>query len=334
MVAVVIVGEAHGREEEEAGGKPFVGWAGRLLNQLLAQKGIDRKSCCITNVFNFRPKPTNDVKNLCGRKEDSIPGMPPLAQGKYVLAKYEPELHRLWKELDRIKPNLIICLGATAGWAVTKQAIKIKRVRGTALATPFGKAIITYHPAALARDWSQRVFLLADLEKAAREQHFPEVRRPHRKLWIEPSLEDLWRFKEEHIISSPELSIDIETIGNQITMIGFAPSPEVALVVPFFDFSRSDRNYWPSLREEVQVWEWVRRVCSLPKRIVGQNFLYDMNFLWSQYGIPASPSDDTMLLHHALYPELEKSLAILGSLYTDEVCWKLNREIDTRKKED
>ena len=45
-------------------------------------------------------------------------------------------------------------------------------------------------------------------------------------------------------------------------------------------------------------------------------------------------AEDTMLLHHALQPEMEKGLAFLGSVYTDEATWKFMSKVDTLKKED
>lgn len=331
---LVVVGEAWGREEEEAGGVPFVGWSGRLLKSILASKGIDWRAAHITNVFNLRPKPTNDIKNLCGKRADGIPGLGPLGRGNYVLAKYKGELDRLHRELIYHKPTLILALGSTALWAITGQSA-ISRVRGTTLASRFGKVLPTYHPAVLSRDWSLRPIFIADIEKAAREMQFAEVKRPQREVWIEPTLEDLYEFERQHIDPSPYLSIDIETSGDQITCIGFAPGESVSLVVPFLDKRRPDWNYWPDHVSERSALEWVRVQCSKRKIIVGQNFLYDLNFLWSRYGIAVPHfQHDTMLLHHALHPEMPKSLGMLGSLYTDEANWKIMREQETRKKED
>jgi DNA polymerase I-like protein with 3'-5' exonuclease and polymerase domains len=83
-------------------------------------------------------------------------------------------------------------------------------------------------------------------------------------------------------------------------------------------------------------WDLVRFLCSLDKNYIGQNFMYDMNFLWTRYGIPVpGAADDTMLMHHAMQPEMEKSLAFLGTIYTDEPQWKFMRSHSkTRKKED
>lgn len=325
MVDIAIVGEAYGEKEEELG-KPFVGSSGWLLDQLLSQSGIARRDCFVTNVFNLRPKPSNDIKNLCGGKAEALAGFPALIKGKYIRAEYRPELDRLYKELRGANPNVIIALGPTATWALLHTP-GIKAIRGSittcapAVASTLGRAIKvlpTYHPAAVARQWNLRPIVLSDLDKARRESASAEYTRPSRKIWIRPTLADLEIFEREYIIPAARLSVDIETRQNQITCIGFAPDPDLCLVIPFFD--ESGRSYW-RYDDELSVWGYCHRW--LKKSAVFQNGLYDMNVLWSRYGIPIpGASEDTMLLHHAFQPEMEKGLGFLATIYTDEASWK------------
>jgi DNA polymerase len=335
-MTLMLLGEAWGKEEELAN-EPFVGPSGKILNGMLAQVGINRKECYITNVFNFRPKPTNDVKHLCGPKAGGIPGMPSVGKGGYVRSEFTVELTRLYREIDSVRPTLIVALGATAAWSVLKTT-GIRSIRGAPWQSFRGpKVLPTYHPAAIMREWKLRPIVLADLHKATQEARYPEIRRPSREIWIEPTLEDLQVFEEKYIVPSSELSIDIETAGDQITCIGFAPSVDRAIVVPFFDYGKSHKNYWPTLEDELKAWAWVRRMCEQYKpTMVGQNILYDINFLWTKYGIRIPHlSDDSMLLHHALQPEMEKSLGFLGSVYTNEAAWKTEyKQSKTAKRED
>lgn len=340
---IMIVGEAWGQEEEEQG-QPFVGPSGKLLNQMLGQVGISRKESYLTNVFNLRPQPKNDVENLCGPKGLALPGYPAIKSGKYIRAEFAPELERLYREIIREQPNLIIALGASAAWALLGTS-GIKKIRGapsslfgpafTAVGRPI-KVLPTYHPAAILREWPLRAKTIADLAKAEREAAFPEVKRPRREVWIEPTLDDLAIFERDFILPSHDLSVDIETAGDQITCVGFAPSTDRVIVVPFVDAVQRDGNYWRDLQSELKAWDFVRRWCSLPKRIVGQNFNYDMTRLWVSMGIPVPHAeDDTMLLHHALQPELEKGLGFLATIYTDELAWKfMRKKHETIKKED
>jgi len=332
---IALVGEAWG-EAEEAEGLPFVGPTGRFLNHCLAVTGIERSKCLVTNVFNLRPRPNNDIKNLTGPKATAIPNRPSILRGKFIRNEFAGELDRLERELLHFNPTVVVAMGATAAWALLGTS-GIKRIRGAA-SVGFNsfKVIPTYHPTAILRQYNLYPVLIADLQKAAREALFPEVRRPQRFIHIEPSYDDLLSFERQFITPADSLSIDIETAGNQITCIGFAPSEDRCLVVPITDETKADKCYWGDLHTEVAVWEWIRHICALRKsRIVGQNFNYDMKFLLMSYGITVTyASDDIMLLHHAMQPEMEKSLAFMGSVYTDELSWKFMRPKHTVKKED
>lgn len=339
---IMLVGEAWGAEEEIARA-PFVGASGKILNGMLAQVGIRRDDCYLTNVFNLRPEPTNDVKNLCGPKAQALAGYPALQSGKYVRAEFTSELERLYSEIQKVQPSLIIALGATPAWALLETS-GIRKIRGAPsllsdrIAKKVGKQIKvfpTYHPAAVMREWKLRPIVLADLAKATREATFPDLRRPSREIWIEPTIDDLRYFGRTFIDPSRDLSVDIETARDQITCVGFAPSIDRAIVVPFVDATTDDGNYWPTLQDEREAWRIVREWCSRDG-VVGQNFLYDTHFLWRRYGITIPGSaDDTMLMHHALQPEMEKGLGFLASIYTDELPWKFMRaKHETVKRED
>lgn len=334
---ILICGEAWGAEEEREG-RPFVGATGRLLKGCLSQVGISFIECFVTNVLNFRPKPNNDIRNVCGPKSEGIPGRPAVVPGKYMRAKYAGEIERLLNEVCNFNPTLILALGGTAAWALLRTS-GIKFIRGAPIAAQIQdktfKVLPTYHPAAILREWKNRPIFLSDLYKARAESEFPEIRRPRREIWVAPDLTDLYKFEKLHILPSPDLSIDIETAGNQITCIGFAPTINISLVVPFFDHTKPGNNYWTNEVDEERAWEWVKHICSLPKCIVGQNGLYDIHFLWRSYGITVPYySEDCMLLHHALQPEMEKGLGFLGSIYTNEVTWKFMRKSRTIKRED
>ena len=339
---MMIVGEAWGKEEAEKG-LPFIGASGNILNTLMAAVGIRREEVYLTNVFNLRPgENSNELSLLCGPKTEALKGYPALTSGKYVRAEFAPELDRLFQEIERERPNVIVAAGATPTWALLGVA-GIRKARGAPshtagiAAQKLGqiKVLPTYHPAAVMREWKLRPIVMADLEKARREAEFPEIRRPRREFWLYPTIEDLYEFESRFIMPGAPLSTDIETAGGQVTCIGFAPSPGIALVVPFVDAEQKDGNYWRTKREEMEAWRWVKRICETHPHI-GQNFLYDANYLWRVYGIRCfGMEDDTMLLHHALQPEMEKGLGFLGSVYTDEPAWKFMRaKHETLKKED
>jgi len=322
---IIIVGEAWG-EQEEREGLPFVGPSGSVLRGLLRQVGIALEEVVLTNVFNFRPY-NNNVLSLCGARSEAMPMYRSLTGGKYIRAEFESEIKRLWTEIERLQPNLIIALGNTALWAVCKKS-GIKKYRGSPLMSHCDrfKVIPTWHPAAILRQWELRVVTLADLHKAKAEAVFPELRRPERFIYMEPSIQDIETFYHQHLKNQPFISCDVETKEGTITETGYATADgKYCLVIPFWDREAADGNYWSTLEDERAAWSWVRYI-NKRHPLIGQNFSYDMQYFWKTVGIPCPKFlGDTMLLHHALQPELEKSLSFLGSIYTNEPSWKFMR---------
>lgn len=179
---------------------------------------------------------------------------------------------------------------------------------------------------------------MLDWQKAKREREFAELRRPLREIWTEPNLEDIREFASKYLANAPVIAFDIETAQGQITCISFAGSVDRAIVIPFWDERNSDGNYWRSLDDELTAWDLVASILGGPAEKLGQNGMYDMQYLWQFYGIPVNNyAHDTMLLHHSLHPESDKGLGFLGSVYTNEAAWKTERgrgKHSTIKRED
>lgn len=353
---VVLVAEAWG-EQEDLAGRPMVGNAGQELTRLLAEAGIARHECLLTNVFQFRPyqetlgpsgKPltvkSNSLAWLCAKKAEmpkgySLPGLRVGTTTLYVKPEFFGEVNRLREEILAFPRHLVVALGNLACWALLGTS-GISKLRGTAtLSTlcPGVKVLPTYHPSYLFNSWEDRPIVLADLMKARREAEFPEIRRPERWITVNPTLDEIAAWWRTHVEGRELdlLSIDVETGAGQIKMVGVAVSPQRALVVPFVDLSQPDGCYWPTPSDELAAWAWVERFMRHPAAKVFQNGLYDL-----QYLLPApcggrvdNCDEDTMLLHHALYPELQKGLGFLGSVYTNESSWKLLRVVQHEKAE-
>lgn len=332
---IMIVGE-YWNEQEEREGVPFAGPAAGVLYGLLAQAGIDKRECYFTNTFNLRPA-GNRIESFYGPKAEAIPNYRAVFNGKYIHKRYAPEIERLLAEVERVRPNVIVALGNLPLWALCKKS-GIKRYRGAPLPTweTNYKVIPTWPPASILRQWELRVIALADLTKARAESSFPELNRPRRYIYLEPSLDDIEDFYTKYLVPTPFVSCDIETKNQTITEVGYATADgKRALVIPFYSRLASDGNYWPTLSEERRAWQWVRRI-NAEKPLIGQNFSYDMQYFWRTVGIPCPRFlGDTMLLHHSLQPEMEKGLGFLGSVYTNEPSWKFMRtDHDTIKKGD
>lgn len=325
---IALIGEAYG-EAEETYGKPFIGPAGQELDRMLDDAGLSRRDTFTTNVFNLRPA-GNDIAALCCTKSSgrSLPGYPAIAAGKYIESRYASEIERLYRELREVQPNLCVLLGNTACWALLGQTA-VGKLRGAITSSsyiPGLKCLPTYHPAAIMRQYELRHVTVLDLMKAKHECEFPEVRRVNREIWLDPNLQDISDFYYKYVAKAEELSFDIETFGKEITCIGFAPSIDRALVIPFHDHRISTGSYWNTLEEEIQAWSWVRTYLASPSKKVAQNGIYDMSHLWFTYGIPTiNYAEDTMIRHHALQPESTKGLDFLGSVYTNNPAWKTER---------
>jgi DNA polymerase len=157
---LMFIGEQPG-DEEDLAGRPFIGPAGRMFNAMLERAGIERSGVYVTNaVKHFKFTPT-------GRRR--IHQSPDAGD----IAHYRPFLKR---EVEIVRPKLIVTLGATALRAMLGKAMAVTKVRGEVMATPEGLPIFpTVHPSYLLRlpdeDSRQResARFLEDLKRASRE---------------------------------------------------------------------------------------------------------------------------------------------------------------------
>jgi DNA polymerase len=133
---LMFVGEQPGDQEDRAG-EPFVGPAGKLLDRALAEAGIDRGLCYVTNaVKHFKWEP---------RGKHRIHKNPSASEA----AACHPWLEA---ELDLVRPEVLICLGATAARAVVGPQARVLRDRGSLIVSPYcDKTMVTIHPSALLR---------------------------------------------------------------------------------------------------------------------------------------------------------------------------------------
>lgn len=134
---LVLIGEAPGAQEDRAG-RPFVGPAGKLLDEALQEAGLDRDSVWITNAVKFRPT----AEGAGGRLKNRPP------------TKDEVRLFHPWleRELAIINPQALLCLGATAAVAVLGRPVRVTAERGQWVDGPRGiPTMPTYHPAFMVR---------------------------------------------------------------------------------------------------------------------------------------------------------------------------------------
>lgn len=347
---IFLLGEAPG-EQEVAKGLPFVGASGQELRRMLSIAGIEYSSCSVSNVFLERP-PNNDLTRFSvslkeARHSYALLPPNPLLPKTYIWRAVErnsyldphrlvPALLRLRQEILEAKPNLVVAMGNTACIALGLHE-SITKSRGTVHESPLtsSKVLPTFHPAAVLRQWELRPIVIADLMKAKRHSESAIWTRPQRTIHIPETPEEaesLLSFYQPGML----VSVDTETKNGLISTIGFSHEPSHATVIPFLNHEGDNRNYWPTHEAEVRVFQACRRILKDPaiKKLM-QNGLYDVQYFLRVWRCPVYGfQEDTMLLHHAMFPELKKDLGTLGSLYTDEPSWKTMHHQSSNKREE
>jgi uracil-DNA glycosylase len=143
---LMFVGEGPGADED-AQGLPFVGRAGQLLNNMINAMGLKRSEVYIANVVKCRPPqnrtPEPVEANTC--------------------------MQFLWRQIDIVRPEVIVALGATAATYLLGGKASLSSLRGRIHSVRNSKLIVTYHPAYLLRDPNQKGEAWKDLQIAMKE---------------------------------------------------------------------------------------------------------------------------------------------------------------------
>jgi uracil-DNA glycosylase family protein len=133
---IMFVGEVPGDQEDRAG-KPFVGPAGHLLDKALAEAGIDRTKVYVTNAvkhFNWEPRGKRRIHKKPRASE---------------IAACSPWLDA---EIARLKPEVIVCLGATAAQTLLGPTFRVTQHRGEFIKSPLAPHVMaTVHPSSILR---------------------------------------------------------------------------------------------------------------------------------------------------------------------------------------
>lgn len=143
---VMFIGEGPG-EQEDLQGVPFVGPAGKLLDDMLEMIDLDRNKVYIANVVKCRPPHNRDPK------------------------PDEQAACRRWleRQISLVNPRIIVCLGKIAACAVISESFRITREHGYWFNISGRRVMATYHPSALLRDVSKRPEAFSDLRILRKE---------------------------------------------------------------------------------------------------------------------------------------------------------------------
>jgi uracil-DNA glycosylase family 4 len=139
---IVFIGEAPGKNEDEQG-LPFVGAAGKFLNEMLAGIGLERSDIYITNIVKYRPTNNRD----------------PLPEEKAAFLPF------LKQQIEVIKPKLIVTLGRHSMEVLLPDGLKISQCHGQAKRYNGQVYMPLFHPAAALYNGAMRQTLIDDFAK-------------------------------------------------------------------------------------------------------------------------------------------------------------------------
>ena len=143
---VMLIGEGPGQNEDLTG-TPFVGRAGKLLDDMLALIDLDRTKVYIANIVKCRPPGNRDPLNA---EKDACFGY-------------------LNRQIELIDPKIIVCLGRISAGAMIREDFKITREHGAWFSKDGRRMMALYHPAALLRDPRRRPETFVDLKALQKE---------------------------------------------------------------------------------------------------------------------------------------------------------------------
>lgn len=366
---IMFVGESYGKTEETMG-RPFVGESGQDLDKLCGEAGIPLNDCFYTNVVNERP-PNNDMYQFFYTTREAKQYRMLSTNRLYPRENVLQGLEQLRAQIDAIKPKIIIGLGNYTLWALTNESFNIGNLggykiptgisqwRGSQLYTSssFGRIpfLPTYHPAAGLRTYPWRYMIKHDLKarvKLALNDDALAWKEPDYDFILRPNLEQVCSRLESFLTrldsGQLELAADLETRDGLIACIGLADTPRRAICIPFL-CEENDAGYW-SVEEELLILILLRKIFNHPNlSLVGQNFLYDLQYIVDQMFASPRLALDTMYTHHVVWPGggdpnsakaslqgiQQKALYNLSSLYCEHhVYWKDEGKNWTKESED
>lgn len=311
---IAIIGEQPGRDEVMKR-EPFVGPAGRMLNEILQSAGVSRYECYITNVIKDLDHYLKDYIDL------SNPNRPRL------YPEGEKYINLLKEELEKCSANVLIPMGNVGLYALCNR-VGIMKWRGSTLEStliPSRKVIPTIHPATIIPPkmvYLNRHLIVFDLKKAKRESEFPEIRSTPRRIITSPTHIEVMEFLTgclEKGLEGDTIDYDIELFNEEVSCISFAYSPLHVISVPFI----GPQGDYFTLDQEVEIWNLIARILedeNIKKR--GQNLAFDSHFLLRKYGLKANNLEDTMVAQKILFPDYPVGLHFITTMYTDLPYYK------------
>ena len=309
--SIAIVGEGPG-ESEVTKGRPFIGGSGRLLFDTLKTIGLNRTDVYVTNVVKrqISLSRTGNERNEVRREE---------------FDKWADLLH--W-ELARL-PNLktILIMGNFALHALLGED-KVTNWRGSVLqpakfpGNRLGTYVITINPAYAMRELKLEPVFTLDIRNRLGAVVKGTYKSYEIETLINPTYQQALKAIRDIKGAKKPTTLDIEGIGKETACIGLANDPHRSVCINW----RDDRDNRYSVQEEADILYAVQDLCDSHRSngtpLIGQNAQFDTYHLRLKDWLSVTFSDDTLLQHHTLYPQLPHSLGFLTSQYTTHPFYK------------
>jgi uracil-DNA glycosylase family 4 len=311
---IVIVGEQPGRWERD---KIFTGSVGQALDECLNAAGIQRFEVYLTNVIKDKDNPLKyyiDINN----------------KGNHSISKAGHEyIQELREEILKL-PNVtvIVAFGDVPLLALCSR-VGINNWRGSIIESTLIsgiKVIPILHPLTIIPpkcNYLNKPLIITDFQKVKRESEFKKIYTTTRKLITQPNLTKTLYYLEQIKCAGLEgkvIGIDIEVVNKELDCIGFSFSKKEGICIPFKD---KDGNYFTP-DNEIKVMDKITEIIENPNIAkVGANFIFDMLFLYSKYGIiPQGELHCTQIAQKIYLPDYKASLAFVTNQHTDMPYYK------------
>jgi len=313
---LAIVGEQPGFQEVKQR-RPFIGPAGKGLDECLAMTRIQRSSIYITNVIKDLDAPLKSYIDIDSRGKWKIS-----EQGYQYIQELADEL----KSLPNL--NVVVACGNIALLALTNR-VGITKWRGSVIEStivPGLKVVSTFHPATFIPpkfNFLNKPLICEDLLRAKHESEFPWINRKERNIIIKPSFDEAVATLNhcyEVGLRGQTIGIDIEVINGELDCISLAWSDTDSISIPF----RYQQGDYFTPEQEYEIMLLITKIIQEEKiSKVGANFIFDLQFLFHKYGIhPRGNIHCTQIAQKIAFPDFPAGLDFVTTMHTDVPYYK------------
>ena len=338
---IMIVSDFPGEDDIKRGEAlaplPGRAWnAGNEFNKMAEEAGIYRSQCFVTCAIKERP-PNDDLTLYLPEKKKEMGPHHILLGDRMVAPVVRDSIELLKREIESCRPNVIIALGNAAMWALTGEW-GITKWRGSQLdlrlttALDYTPVVVpTYHPGMVLRQWSWRPIAIQDLRRANRFRNGRPPAPPAKRYTVDPSIDQvgavlhqLWQGLEAAQGQCP-IAVDIETRAYKMVCISLTWSLTESICIPFMHVDDEGKNssFWPEEYEYLIVFALYKLMTHPNFLCVGQNFLYDAQYIMREWHFCPANVRDIMIDQHTCFSNMQKSLDFQSSMYCENYkYWK------------